>query len=47
MRKSMIEIDSFMDIGTAFTPNEQRRNHALHNINGSTSLVIPRFHLGH
>jgi hypothetical protein len=42
MSKSMIAIDSFTDIGTTFTPNETRRN-----INGSTSLVIPRFHLGH
>jgi hypothetical protein len=47
MSKSMIAIDSFTDIGTAFTPNERRRNRAPHNINGSTSLVIPRFHLGH
>jgi hypothetical protein len=47
MSKSMIAITSFTDIGTAFTPNERRYNRAPHNINGSTSLVIPRFHLGH
>jgi hypothetical protein len=47
MSKSMIAIDSFTGIGTAFTPNERRRNRAPHHINGSTSLVIPRFHLGH
>jgi hypothetical protein len=28
MSKSMIAIDSFTDIGTAFTPNEWRRNRA-------------------
>jgi hypothetical protein len=47
MSKSMIAIDSFTDIGTAFTHNKTRRNRTPHNIDGSTSLVIPRFHLGH
>jgi hypothetical protein len=47
MSKSMIAINSFTDIGNAFAPNERRRDRAPHKFNGSTSLVIPRFHLGH
>jgi hypothetical protein len=46
MSKSMIAIDSFTDIGNFFTPNETQRNRTPHNINGSTSLAIPGFHLG-
>jgi hypothetical protein len=47
MSKSMIAINSFTDIGNAFAPTERRRGRAPHSFNGSTSLVIPRFHLGH
>jgi hypothetical protein len=49
MSKEMIHLDNFLDVGrnNHTTTDDPRLCHRLRPFNGSSSILVPRFHLNH